>query len=324
MDADQIASILEERAIKEIEELPEGRYKEVIDGFLKSPYFLGIYPNEEVMLNDLVAWFALEYVRSSTTILDEILSSLGIDRREVKVLHGPFSIRDAVKVNDRYYVKLFHRDAGEVMVEVDPELWKDLKGSKSRIALQTTVLVVGNSATTMGNLLKEPLMTDLGFLTSGFLDKAMEMIDRVRLEDLEGVQVSSRMTVRQVLNKLPATWVEEASRLLKVNGRVKKERIEALERLYLNETERVVNGLPAEAREALRFILEKGGMVRYGDLTRKFADDTTYFYHEPRTPVGLLRLYGLVFVGKARKGERSYRVAIIPADLREKLERVLK
>jgi len=90
----------------------------------------------------------------------------------------------------------------------------------------------------------------------------------------------------------------------------------------------VLESLPPESREALDYVLAKGGWVKIGPLTRRFGaqDDVGWFWSEtepPTSTLGRLRVRGLLFVGKAGIGGRNYTVAVIPKELREPLAELL-
>lgn len=98
-----------------------------------------------------------------------------------------------------------------------------------------------------------------------------------------------------------------------------------------NDTDRgleVLEKLPPESREALRMVLKAGGCVRYNQLPKKFGgeEDDSYFWESepPASTIGILRLYALLFVGKAGISGRMYKIAVVPRDIREELREILK
>ncbi len=89
-----------------------------------------------------------------------------------------------------------------------------------------------------------------------------------------------------------------------------------------NLLEHVVTSLSEHDRIALRFVLKKGGIVKYANLCRRVGrDDTQLSWKEkPTSAVGRLRRHGLLVVGKKRIMTKTYKVAIIPADIVTVLE----
>jgi hypothetical protein len=77
----------------------------------------------------------------------------------------------------------------------------------------------------------------------------------------------------------------------------------------------------------MRYTLNRGGWVKYGELSRQFGDETRdgwwWDRNPPQSTIGQLRLRGLLFVGQAPIGSRHYKVAVIPNELREPLRATL-
>lgn len=82
--------------------------------------------------------------------------------------------------------------------------------------------------------------------------------------------------------------------------------------------------LGSEEQEALRFVLNRGGMVPYDEVSRQYGDDLEdhfyWYYHEPETTIGRLRLHGLLFEGE----HEDEVVLVIPTEVRELLEGLAK
>jgi tetratricopeptide (TPR) repeat protein len=76
-------------------------------------------------------------------------------------------------------------------------------------------------------------------------------------------------------------------------------------------------------KEALRWILDAGGVRSWLDLVKKYGDDmqesTFWTFHEPESIPGRLRMSGLLFSGTLEESQ----VAFIPADLRTLLMELL-
>ena len=82
--------------------------------------------------------------------------------------------------------------------------------------------------------------------------------------------------------------------------------------------------LGSEEQEALRFVLNRGGMVPYDEVSQQYGDDLEdhfyWYYHEPETTIGRLRLHGLLFEG----GHEDEVVLAIPTEVRGPLADLLK
>ena len=148
--------------------------------------------------------------------------------------------------------------------------------------------------------------------------------------ELEDAPLKPNTHLRTALNKLPSHWLEAVCRQAGlVESRNRKGRVEGLaEWLCREESLRKVWGsLPLPSREVLSWIvLEKGGTVKVQTLSRRYGADSdiTWWWNEgqtPETPLGLLRLKGLVYVGRLREGKRRVRIAAVPVELRKPLAR---
>jgi hypothetical protein len=162
------------------------------------------------------------------------------------------------------------------------------------------------------------------------VDELIELTlqDRRKRVEEKPIQVDTKL--QAALNKQPAVWVEAIYGALELRGaRRARERVKEIaaklpEAGFLRE---VLARLPQEAHEALRLVLERGGWIKYGQLTRRFGSDAGdgWFWNErpPTSILGRLRLYGLLFVGRAALGGRRWKVGVIPVELRDPLREIL-
>ena len=81
--------------------------------------------------------------------------------------------------------------------------------------------------------------------------------------------------------------------------------------------------LSDQEAQALRWLLEQGGICPWQDFTQRFGDDfdeSPYWqWHEPDTVPGRLRMFGLLAVGTLNREQ----VALIPYELRAPLQHLL-
>ena len=152
-------------------------------------------------------------------------------------------------------------------------------------------------------------------------------------KEQESKPITLNSALSAALNKCPSPWINGICSQLGLNPRVlrnKKAKVQAIA-AHLADPQKlraVVNPLPEQSRQALAYVLEQGGWVKIGPLTRKFGtmDDVGWFWGEddpPTSPLGRLRVRGLLFVGKAGIKGRNYTVAVVPRDLREPLKTLL-
>ncbi|MDR7460729.1 MAG: hypothetical protein QN122_13775 [Armatimonadota bacterium] len=143
-----------------------------------------------------------------------------------------------------------------------------------------------------------------------------------------------RLTLERALARVPVQWLNAACNLhgLAVPAPLKRDRARQLAGMVAADPQAAVRALGAwdrggRARELLRFVLAAGGVVRKATVTRRFGSDEGdgFWWDEqpPSSPLGLARLAGLVFVGRAACGSRREQVVVVPVDLREALAAVL-
>ena len=73
-------------------------------------------------------------------------------------------------------------------------------------------------------------------------------------------------------------------------------------------------------------MLHRGGWVlKYGQLTKQFSSETTFWWNEdpPTSDIGVLRLHGFIVIGKLPEGGKHYKVAVVPVELRSTVKNFL-
>jgi hypothetical protein len=165
------------------------------------------------------------------------------------------------------------------------------------------------------------------------LDMMMDYITGQWREEQEDKPLSLNSSLSAALNKCPVPWINGIAAHVGLDPkklRQKKARVEAIVARLTDPggLRAVLDPLPEQSRKALVYLLGQEGWSKIGPLTRQFGsmDDVGWFWDEkeaPASPLGQLRVHGLLFVGKAGIGGRNYRVAVIPVDLRQPLEELL-
>ena len=171
---------------------------------------------------------------------------------------------------------------------------------------------------------EDELMAGLGMVSP---EQVMEWFEKGEIKRRESIMVYNNSSTSSILNKYPFQWVDGISNALGIDTRYRKaEKVKMIvELLHSPQLPKILERLPGKSREALAFVLKKGGVVRYPQLSRKFDDEIGLWWneHPPKSTVGVLRLHGLLFVGKMPIGGRIFKVALVPAELREKLMEAL-
>ncbi len=146
----------------------------------------------------------------------------------------------------------------------------------------------------------------------------------------------SRTTLKGALGKLPVQWLDAACSLHDLSGlgSRRREREEQLADAMIQDPGGALLNLASfdpegfdEAVDLLTFVLDEGGWVQKMRVTRHFGtdEDDGFFWGEdpPISTLGLVRMAGLVFVGRTRMDGRACKVVGIPFDFRDALQEAL-
>ena len=152
-------------------------------------------------------------------------------------------------------------------------------------------------------------------LAARWREQTRQTRERRRRRPLKGTDLQSLLP-RHIKDNLLAM-----ARALDINlpSGIRKAELTAILAESLGDPEvvgRAWRGLTDEDREALTFVLVRGGMVPYGELGQVYGDDLTapYYWHGPEaeTTIGRLRLHGLLFEGRYEDEV----VLVIPTEVR--------
>ena len=144
------------------------------------------------------------------------------------------------------------------------------------------------------------------------------------LKKIESIPLRQSSSLKSIMNKYPAHWIDWMCMHYGLKEGLKKDKIRRIEDKFINDLPQVVLKLPDKSKEALAFCIEQGGVVKYGKL-KNYDDDMDFFWKEenPVSTIGMLRQKGLIIVGKMVFGDRNFKVAFIPVEIREELTSVL-
>lgn len=151
----------------------------------------------------------------------------------------------------------------------------------------------------------------------------LEVVEKERIGIYELKKINKDL--RKTLKKMPVEWVNGIAENLEVKERYKKDRVEKIVNALNSRCEEIVKDLPHASRQALQFVMDRGGVVRYSELRRNFNCNINFYWNKrrPGSPVGILRSYGLLVVG-VKKLDKHCKVAEVPEELRDKVERALQ
>ncbi|MBC7189074.1 hypothetical protein H5U35_02505, partial [Candidatus Aerophobetes bacterium] len=148
-------------------------------------------------------------------------------------------------------------------------------------------------------------------------------------EDRKGISKEARLKIE--LRKLPAHWIKAIWQELGFMEKgTKEEQIHSISYILTNPKflEKILVELSRSSLFILKYLLSKGGWATFQSLSRQANTDENgdgWWWAEepPLSPLGQLRVRGLVFVGRAPVKNKLYKIAVIPRELRKVLAQIL-
>jgi len=308
-----------------VEKYPEEELRKAYPEFPYSSTGL----SDELAFRDFIDWFILERVQPSTgkTIAREFAekSTLGPEAEEriakmENVRFGEYEILDMGEETETREFRVTVRDRDNELYEVVVPRENAVKFRKGRTAVGR-MHPWGSLYRFAGVVrLKAPEPVHAGHISARDL---MRLYERAEIRKAEGITLNPNSTLSSVLNRYPAHWLDGICVAvgIEIKGR-KRDKVKEIVRVLTSERLcEIIRGLPDECKQALSFILSKEGWVRYGQLSRRFDSEIGYWWNEnpPRSTLGLVRLHGLLFVGRTGMRGRMYTIAVVPAELRKKI-----
>ena len=103
----------------------------------------------------------------------------------------------------------------------------------------------------------------------------------------------------------------------------KKEKVKRIVKVLVNSQRLndLINTFPKDSQKVLVLIKEKGGVVKYREIVKKYNDDTNLDWEKelPNSPIGLLRRHDLIIVCRILIDNRFYKVILIPNEILQRL-----
>jgi hypothetical protein len=149
----------------------------------------------------------------------------------------------------------------------------------------------------------------------------------------ENVALRPNCRLKTAVSSLPSHWLDGMCMLLGMkkagHRRLCIEKLQ--EKLPQEENlRRIWSNLPVSSRKILAWILqEKGGWATIRQFSYRFGQEAEigWWWNEeqiPATPLGMLQLCGLVYVGKNPAGNRKVKIATVPVELRKPLKQIVQ
>jgi tetratricopeptide (TPR) repeat protein len=147
---------------------------------------------------------------------------------------------------------------------------------------------------------------------------------------VEHKRLSPDSALLRGLKNMPSIWLDAICSFFELEpARYRKDREKQIAK-FLSTPGGVylaVQKLSDEEQELLRYVLDSGGWVRIGNVTRKFGsmEGDAYFWPEEEPETTLARLWrtALVMVGTTTIGKQNVRIVTVPADIRESVRDIL-
>jgi len=160
-----------------------------------------------------------------------------------------------------------------------------------------------------------PMILDTDVLMNAFEDRSMEQA--------ESVVLAPYTKLSAILNKYPFQWIDSICEEIKINVKERKDaKVKLIAAKLQNNIVEITANLSQKSKEALNLILNNGGFLQYGKL-KGYDDEASFCWNEnpPKSTIGILRLKGILAVGKMPIAGRMYKVAMIPKDIRGLLQK---
>lgn len=159
-------------------------------------------------------------------------------------------------------------------------------------------------------------------------NRMMDMMTSSMSKDEDNKPITLNTTISAGLNKFKNTRINGVSKALGISTKdTKKDKMEQIISKLTTELDKVIAKVPPESREALKLVMDEGGWVKYNKLSSEYGEENDSYFWEtepPTSTVGILRVHGLLFVGKAGMGGRNYKVAVIPKDIKKQLMEIFE
>ena len=145
------------------------------------------------------------------------------------------------------------------------------------------------------------------------------------IEEIEEKVITNDSPITSLLRNYPFQWIDGICKVLKVQEKLKKDKIKVIASSLLEKLQPLVKELNNSSKQALWLVLQEGGRVKYHKL-HDFSDEIGFWWNEkngPTSAVGALRIRALLFVGRSYCGDKKYKVALIPKEIRVILFEIL-
>lgn len=156
-------------------------------------------------------------------------------------------------------------------------------------------------------------------------DVMMNAFEERSIKQAESIVLAPHTKLTAILNKYPFHWVDSICEEMEINVKERKDvKVKLIAAKLQNNINEIITNLPQKSKEALKIILANEGFVQYGKL-KEYDDDITFWWSNdsPTSTIGILRLKGLLAVGKMPIAGKMYKIALIPKEIRELMQKAI-
>ncbi len=153
-------------------------------------------------------------------------------------------------------------------------------------------------------------------------DKAYAALRAQMYEEISSISLSPAMRLTDILERLPREWVQASAKYWRLpRRRLKRDNIRDLCHFFAKPeaAAALADALNDTERRCLEHLLGHDDRVDYDALAAQFGDERGDDYwwskNPPTSTIGLLRLKGVLFVGREQGEGRRTKIALVPADL---------
>ena len=172
---------------------------------------------------------------------------------------------------------------------------------------------------------------DDSIVSQGIYNEVFQNVVHSMHDEQSVKPVSVDSTLRSVLHAMPTSWVGAMCTFWQLPEQtLKREKIKQVENFFSigAVSEQIRENLKSDEIDALTFLKQNDGFVKYDLLAKKYGDEQkdSYWWETelPQSLIGRLRLKGLLAVGLAAVEGGDAKIAMIPVDIRELVEKVLR
>lgn len=272
--------VTEDNILQNLVDYTEWKYSNEIKNSIEECTWDLEFESDEFIYKQLLFWFIFERINPITgkTTLDEYIEFISTDPNNHihigKLLSMRELISDTFKIIDRkkdsnMIVLKGLSNQKKYMVKIPPEhIEKYIPGR-----LVMAKIFPWENYYSFAGITKIKVYQDnkkdfpKGIITPEMVEQIQDYFEKRVVKDAESIIISQRSTLSGMLNKLPYWWIDGicTSLLLNKKGK-KKEKIKRIIKVLVNSqrlNDLVNNTLSKDSRQALLFIKQKGGVVKY-------------------------------------------------------------